>query len=252
MIGDVVGKPGRQTLAALLPVLRRRHQPDLIIANGENAAGGKGLTFETACELLDAGVNVITSGNHIYDQREIIPYLERNDLPILRPANYPSAAPGRGYVIANNVLVINLIGRAFMQPVDCPFQGVDRILSELPERPPVVVVDFHAEATSEKQAMGWYLDGRVSAVVGTHTHVATADARLLPGRTAYCTDAGMTGPMNAVLGVEIRAALDRFLTGINGRLPVADGPCMLNAVLIDVDETTGRALAIMRADEFTE
>lgn len=252
MIGDVVGKPGRQALATLLPLLRRRHQPDLIIANGENAAGGKGLTFETAREMFDAGVSVLTSGNHIYDQREIIPYLERDDLPILRPANYPPAAPGRGWVIVNNVLIINLIGRAFMQPVDCPFQGVDRILAEVPQRPPVTIVDFHAEATSEKQAMGWYLDGRVSAVVGTHTHVATADTRLLQQGTAYCTDLGMTGPMNAILGVEVKAALDRFLTGINGRLPVADGPCMLNAVLIEVDERTGRALSIVRADEFTE
>ncbi len=252
MIGDVVGKPGRQALATLLPMLRRRHEADLVIVNGENAAGGRGLTFETAREIFDAGASVITSGNHIFDQREIIPYLDREDLPILRPANYPPTVPGRGYVIVNNVLIINLIGRAFMQGYDCPFQAVDRILASLPNHPPVVLVDFHAEATSEKQAMGWYLDGRVSAVVGTHTHVATADQRLLLKGTAYCTDLGMTGPMNAILGVEVKAAIDRFLTGINGRLPVADGPCMLNGVLVEVDEATGRALSIIRTDAYTE
>jgi metallophosphoesterase (TIGR00282 family) len=220
----------------------------MVIANGENTAGGFGLTLDTASELLDNGVDVLTSGNHIWDQKEIIPYLEEG-LPLIRPANYPDA-PGRGTLVYNNVMVVNLMGRVFMPPLDCPFRTADRILqeAEASESPQVILVDFHAEATSEKQALGWYLDGRVSAVVGTHTHVGTVDSRILPKGTAYVSDVGMTGPMDSVIGSDIGAVIDRFLTGMPQRLPVSSGPVVLNSVLIDVDQDNGRALAIERLD----
>ena len=220
----------------------------MVIANGENTAGGFGLTLDTASELLDSGVDILTSGNHIWDQKEIIPYMDEG-LPLIRPANYPNA-PGRGSLVQDNVLVVNLMGRTFMPALDCPFRTADRILEEAagPERPPVVIVDFHAEATSEKQAMGWYLDGRASCVVGTHTHVGTVDCRVLPNGTAYVSDVGMTGPTNSVIGSETEAVLQRFLTGLPQRLPVADGPVALNSVLLEVDEGTGKALSIERLD----
>lgn len=247
MVGDVIGKPGRHAVKGLLPGLRRDHGLDLVIANGENAAGGFGLTPATAQELFAAGVDIITSGNHIWDQKEIIPHLD-GDLPILRPLNYPPAAPGRGYLIRGGVLVVNLIGRTFMGSYDCPFRSMDRLLTELTKLPPVVIVDFHAEATSEKAAMGWYLDGRVSAVLGTHTHVPTADPRLLPKGTAYVSDVGMTGPLNSIIGDDPETVLARFLTAMPNRLQVADGPVVLNSVVVDIDEASGRATAICRLD----
>ena len=249
MIGDVIGKPGRRAVQSIAPLLRQEHGIDLVIANGENTAGGFGLTMDTAYELLDNGVDVLTSGNHIWDQKEIIPYLEEG-LPLVRPANYPDA-PGRGTLIHNGVMVVNLMGRVFMPPLDCPFRTADKILKDAgtPETPAVIIVDFHAEATSEKQAMGWYLDGRVSAVVGTHTHVGTVDKRVLPKGTAYITDVGMTGPLDSVIGSEIGPVMERFLTGMPKRLTVANGPVMMNSVLIDVDEETGKALAIERLDK---
>ena len=248
MIGDVIGKPGRRAVKQLLPSLRSEHGIDLVIANGENAAGGFGLTLDTANELLDSGVDLLTSGNHIWDQKEIIPYLDEG-LPLVRPANYPDA-PGRGSLLHNNVLVINLMGRVFMPALDCPFRTADWILegAAASERPPVVIVDFHAEATSEKQAMGWYLDGRVSAVLGTHTHVGTVDARVLPKGTAYISDVGMTGPQDSVIGSETGVVLERFLTGMPQRLSVAIGPVLMNSVLVDIDQDTGKALAIERLD----
>ena len=248
MVGDVIGKPGRRAVKSLVPSLRREHNIDLVIANGENTAGGFGLTLETAYELLDNGVDVLTSGNHIWDQKEIIQHMDEG-LPLIRPANYPDA-PGRGYLVHSNVLVVNLMGRVFMSPLDCPFKTADRVLQQTgdAELPPVVIVDFHAEATSEKQALGWYLDGRVSAVVGTHTHVGTVDAKILPRGTAYISDVGMTGPMDSVIGSETSAVLERFLTGMPQRLQVASGPVMLNSVMIDVDQETGKALAIERLD----
>ena len=248
MIGDVIGNPGRRAIRALVPALRQEHSIDMVIANGENTAGGFGLTLDTASELLDNGVDVLTSGNHIWDQKEIIPYLEEG-LPLIRPANYPDA-PGRGALVYNNVMVVNLMGRVFMPPLDCPFRTADRILqeAEASESPRIILVDFHAEATSEKQALGWYLDGRVSAVVGTHTHVGTVDSRILPKGTAYVSDVGMTGPMDSVIGSDIGAVMDRFLTGMPQRLPVSSGPVVLNSVLIDVDQDNGRALAIERLD----
>lgn len=252
MIGDVIGKPGRQAVRALVPALRREYNIDLVIANGENTAGGFGITLETAYELLDSGIDVLTSGNHIWDQKEIIPHMDEG-LPLIRPANYPNA-PGRGYWVQDGVMVMNLMGRVFMPALDCPFRTADAVLREAraSEEFTVAIVDFHAEATSEKQGMGWYLDGRVSAVLGTHTHVGTVDARILPKGTAYLTDVGMTGPTNSVIGSSVDAVLDRFLTGMPQRLPVASGPVMLNSVLVDVDRDTGRASAIQRIDRMVD
>ncbi len=249
MIGDVIGNPGRRAVKHLLPEMRSEHGIDMVIANGENTAGGFGLTLDTANELLDSGVDILTSGNHIWDQKEIIPYMDEG-LPLIRPANYPDA-PGRGSLLQDNVLVVNLMGRTFMPALDCPFRTADRILDEAAgsQRPPVVIVDFHAEATSEKQAMGWYLNGRVSGVVGTHTHVGTVDCRVLPYGTAFVSDVGMTGPMDSVIGSETEAVLQRFLTGMPQRLPVAGGPVMLNSVLMEIDEDTGKALDIERLDK---
>ena len=248
MIGDVVGRPGRKAVQALLPDLRRELKLDLAIANGENAAGGFGLTLDTADELLSSGVDVITSGNHIWDQREIIPHLD-DGTPILRPLNYPPDTPGRGYITLDRALVVNVIGRVFVGTYDCPFRAMDRLLEEVSERPSVTIVDMHAEATSEKAALAWYLDGRVSVVAGTHTHVPTADARVLPNGTAFVSDLGMVGPLNSVIGARPEDALDRFLTQTPRRLTVANGgPTAFNSVLVDIDETTGRATGIERVD----
>ena len=248
MIGDVIGRPGREAVAALLPSLRRELSLDFVIANGENAAAGRGLTESTAQALFDAGIDVLTSGNHIWDNKEIIPALDQ-DRPILRPLNYPAVTPGRGVLTQAGVTVINLQGRTFMPAIDCPFQAADAALGELPDSA-VVVVDMHCEATSEKQGMGRYLDGRVAAVVGTHTHVPTADAQLLPGGTAYVTDLGMVGPTDSIIGNEIEPAIRRFLTAMPVRFPVAEGSMTVqfNSVVIDIDEATGRARSISRVD----
>lgn len=249
MIGDIIGKPGRRILAQLLPGLRQELGVDLVTANAENTAGGFGLTLKTARALLAAGVDVMTSGNHIWDKKEIIPHFD--ELPLLRPANY-YGAPGRGWLLHGGVMALNLQGRVFMPPIDCPFREADRRLDEaaqeLGERPKFVIVDFHAEATSEKQGLGWYLDGRVSAVVGTHTHVGTADARILPGGTAYISDLGMTGPRDSVIGTERAPVLERFRTGLPQRFEPAAGPCILNSVLIEIDDQTGHATDIVRID----
>jgi metallophosphoesterase (TIGR00282 family) len=244
-IGDIIGKPGRWLVSELLPRLRQEYGVDMVIANGENAAGGIGLTPDTAQELLAAGVDVLTSGNHIWAQKEIIPYLD-GDMPILRPLNYPPGVPGRGYIVKNGVLVVNLIGRTFIGNFDCPFRGMDQLLAELKPRPPVIIVDFHAEATSEKVAMGRYLDGRVSAVLGTHTHVGTIDAQVLSKGTAYVTDIGMTGPMDSIIGDDAEMVLQRFLTALPHRLSVGTGKAMLNAILVKVDDKSGRAVSIER------
>ncbi len=249
MIGDIIGKPGRGALSQLLPELRGELQIDLVTANAENTAGGFGLTPKTANALLQAGVDVMTSGNHIWDKKEILPHME--ELPLLRPANY-YGAPGRGWMMFGDVMVLNLQGRVFMPPIDCPFREADKRLaeaeSELGFAPKTVVVDFHAEATSEKQGLAWYLDGRVSAVVGTHTHVATADARIMPSGTAYVSDLGMTGPQDSVIGTEVAPVLERFRTGLPQRFEPAKGACILNSVLIDIDNDTGHATDIVRID----
>lgn len=244
-IGDVVGRPGRLAIQEFLPQLRQEYNIDFVIANGENAAGGFGLTLKTARELFDYGVNVITSGNHIWHQREIIPYLE-TDAPVLRPLNYPPGVPGRGYLVHDKIMVVNLIGRTFMNDYDCPFRTMDTLLNSVNPLPPVIVIDFHAEATSEKAALGHYLDGRVSAVLGTHTHVGTIDSHILRKGTAYVSDIGMTGPADSVIGDSIDTVIPRFLTMMPSRLSVADGRPVLTAIMVDIDEATGKATAIER------
>jgi metallophosphoesterase (TIGR00282 family) len=245
VVGDVIGRPGRRAVDTLLPGLRQQYGLDLVIANAENAAGGLGLTLTTAEALLDAGVDILTSGNHIWAQKEIVPYLD-SEMPILRPLNYPPGVPGKGYLISGQVMVVNLMGRTFIGNFDCPFRAMDKLLAELQHKPPVIIVDFHAEATSEKVAMGRYLDGRVSAVLGTHTHVGTIDAQLLPQGTAYVTDIGMTGPIDSVIGDDAEAVLRRFLTMMPHRLSVGKGKTVFNAVLVRVDENSGKAISIDR------
>ena len=249
VIGDVIGKPGRRGISTLVPALRKEYDVDLVIANGENMAGGFGITPDTAQELFGCAVDVITSGNHIWKQKEIVPFMNE-EWALLRPANYPSGAPGSGRIRLGDTLVVNLMGRVFMEPLDCPFRAADRVLSEANgiNPPKVIIVDFHAEATSEKQAMGWYLDGRVSAVVGTHTHVPTADPRILPNGTAFVTDVGMTGPYNSVIGSDVHAVLEKLITQMPQRLTPPPGPVMLNSVLIDIDEADGKATNIQRID----
>ena len=244
-VGDVIGKPGRRALQQFLPGLINEYDVDLVIANGENSAHGIGITVKTAQELLDAGVDVITSGNHVWAQREIVNHMD-GDLPIIRPLNFPPGVAGRGYLIIDGVLVVNLIGRVFVGPADCPFRAMDSLLSSLRPLPKVILVDFHAEATSEKIALGRYLDGRVSAVLGTHTHVGTADSHIMPGGTAYVTDIGMVGPMDSIIGDDVDNVLESFLSGLPHRLSVGKGLAALDAVLLDVDEETGKAAAISR------
>jgi metallophosphoesterase (TIGR00282 family) len=247
MVGDVVGRPGRKALADLLPKLRRENDIDIVLANGENAAGGIGLTPTTAEEFFKAGVDIITSGNHIWHHKEIIPLLEA-DQRIVRPLNMPPGVPGRGHVIAAGIMVVNLVGRVFMGHFDCPFRAMDRLLQDANPRPRIVVVDFHAEATAEKVALSWYLDGRVSAVLGTHTHVGTVDTRVLPRGTAFVSDVGMVGASESVIGDDIESALDRFLTLMPHRLSVGKGDTTFNSVVVEVEDDTGKALSIDRLD----
>lgn len=250
MIGDIVGRPGRRVTAALLPRLRAEFAPDLVLANGENAAGGMGITAEAGHQLLEIGIDVLTLGNHTFRQKEVSQFLEECPV-VIRPANYPPGAPGRGATVVSagpstSVAIVNLMGRTFMDPLDCPFRAADRTLKELEGKASCVIVDMHAEATSEKIAMGYYLDGRVAAVLGTHTHVATADERILGGGTAYITDCGMTGPVDSVLGIKPDLILRRFVTGLPTRFQIAGGPAALSGVIVDVDEDTGRATRIER------
>ncbi len=244
-IGDVIGKPGRRALAALLPGLKQQHGIDVVVANGENLAGGLGITISSVTELYAAGVDVVTSGNHVWHHREIIDWLA-DDHPVVRPLNYPPAAPGRGWYLFNGLLVVNLIGRTFMASYDCPFRAMDDLLASPPEGTRAVVIDFHAEATSEKMALGHYLDGRVAAVLGTHTHVGTIDAKVLHGGTAYVSDIGMVGPRDSVIGDDAESVIQRFLTQIPGRLSIGKGPVEFNAVLVTIDEKSGLAVHIER------
>lgn len=234
-----------------MPGLRRDLRLDLVIANAENAAGGKGLTSATAGELLQSGVDVLTSGNHIWAQREIIPYLD-GDLPLMRPLNYSPYVPGRGFMWWEGILIVNLAGRTFMGDADCPFRAMDAFLAGLKVRPLTVIVDFHAEATSEKNAMGRYLDGRVGAVLGTHTHVGTADPRILPKGTGYITDIGMVGPLDSIIGDDTEDVIRRFLTQLPHRLSVGKGPVVFNSVLVEIEESTGKAISIARVDREAE
>jgi metallophosphoesterase (TIGR00282 family) len=247
MIGDVVGKPGRRAVKTFVPELRKEHKVDFVIANGENSAGGYGITVETAEELIGAGVDVITTGNHVWDQKEIIPHLD-GDLPLLRPINFPPGEPGRGYMTSGKVMVVNLVGRVFMGQSDCPFRAMESLLSSMTDVPPIVFLDFHTEATSEIGAMGWYMDGRASAVVGTHTHVGTVDAQILPRGTAFLSDVGMVGPIQGVIGDDPQTVLSRFLSVRHSRLSVAKGPVRFNSVMVDVNDTDGKATSIQRID----
>jgi hypothetical protein len=250
-IGDIIGKPGRKAVKEVLLGLCDEQDIDFVIGNGENAAGGLGLTPSTAEELFDSGIDVITTGNHIWAYREIVPYLD-SELALLRPFNYPPLNPGHGYLLKNNVLVVNLVGRVFMANVDCPFRAMDQLLAEFKHKSTPIIVDFHAEATSEKVAMGRYLDGRVSAVLGTHTHVGTIDARILPGGTAYVTDIGMVGPMDSVIGDDSDSVIARFLTQIPSRLSVGRGKVNFDAILVEVDENTGKAVDIKRIQKMVD
>jgi metallophosphoesterase (TIGR00282 family) len=250
-IGDIIGKPGRKAVKEILPGLCYEHNIDLVIGNGENAAGGLGLTPGTAEELFDSGIDVITTGNHIWAYKEIIPYLD-SEPPLLRPLNYPPTNPGRGYLLKKNVLIVNLVGRVFIGHFDCPFRAMDQLLAEFEHKSSPIIVDFHAEATSEKVAMGKYLDGRVSAVLGTHTHVGTIDAHILPGGTAYVTDIGMVGPIDSVIGDDPDSVLDRFLTQMPSRLSVGKGKVSFDAILVEVDENTGKAVDIKRIQKTTD
>jgi metallophosphoesterase (TIGR00282 family) len=248
-VGDVFGEPGRRVLATYLPRLRAELEVDLVVANVENAAAGFGVTPALAREFLTMGVDVMTSGNHVWDRKEILGYIAKENL-LLRPANYPTGAPGVGSVVVKaagrSVGVLNLQGRTFMAPIDCPFAKADEELARLAAETSLIVVDMHAEATSEKQAMGWYLDGRVSAVVGSHSHVQTADERILPHGTAYLTDLGLTGPIDSVIGVTPELAIQRFRTGMPNRFEPAPGRARLQGAVIRLDRDSGRARSIER------
>ncbi len=252
-IGDIVGRAGRRTLSEHLDRLVDQHMVDLVVVNGENGAAGYGLTVPVLREIFAAGVDVVTTGNHVWDKKEIMPVLEKESR-LLRPANYPPGLPGRGDGIYETaagvkVAVLNLEGRVFMKNLDCPFRAADELVAELQAETPIVFVDFHAEATSEKQALGYYLDGKVSAVVGTHTHVQTADERILSGGTGYLTDVGMTGSQDAIIGNQKEPALQRFLTQLPVRLEVAKKNPLLCGVLLTINEKTGRCEAIERIQE---
>jgi 2',3'-cyclic-nucleotide 2'-phosphodiesterase len=249
-IGDIFGKPGREIARRAIPALVERREIDFVIANVENSAAGFGVTGDIADTILGYGVDVMTTGNHVWDKKEILDYIPRQP-KLLRPANFPAGVPGRGSYLGRTrtgepVGVINLMGRIFMAPLDDPFAAALREIEQLRAKARIIIVDFHAEATSEKVAMGWHLDGRATAVFGTHTHVQTADERILPKGTAYLTDVGMTGPHDSIIGVEIAAALGRFLTALPQKFETATGNPRLNAVVIQADEKTGRATSIER------
>ena len=250
--GDVIGKSGREGLTLVLPKLKERYHSDFVIVNAENAAHGRGLTPRIAQDLWDMGVDVITLGNHSFDKKEILSVMD--DPRMIRPANYPAGVPGHGYGVFQSasgipVAVIQLMGRVYMPLTDCPFQLADKIIPELRQKAKVIIVDIHAEITAEKGSMGWHLDGRASAVLGTHTHVQTADERLLPGGTAFLTDAGACGPHDGIIGAEVKASLSRLLTALHTPLTVATGDAMICGCAIDIDETTGRARSIERIRE---
>jgi hypothetical protein len=251
-IGDIVGGPGRRAVRELVPALIEDYRIDMVIANCENAAAGFGITREIVEELYRCRIDVLTSGNHVWDKKEILEFVEDYET-LLRPANYPEGAPGFGSALVPcpsgvQVGVINLVGRVFMRPLDCPFKTAEKEIEKLRRKTKILLVDMHAEATSEKQAMGWFLDGRVSAVIGTHTHVQTADEQILPQGTAYMTDAGMTGPFDSIIGTKKEAVLERFLMQMPNKFDVAKGDVRLQGALITIDEGTGRSLGIERVN----
>lgn len=244
-IGDIVGKPGRDFISARLHKLIEEYKVDFVVANGENCAHGVGITKKTYDELVNAGVNVITLGNHTWAKKEVLEFIEDKE-NLIRPANFPASNPGRGYVITQKsgkrIAVINLVGRVYMENYDCPFKKVDEILAEIENQADIIIVDFHAEATSEKLAMGWYLDGRVTAVFGTHTHVQTSDERLLPQGTGYITDVGMTGPYNSILGVDKDIIIKKFITLMPGKFEVAEGIAVFSAILVEADNYKAKSV----------
>ncbi len=249
-VGDVIGGAGRRCLQQLLAA----HPADVVIVNGENAAAGLGITPKLYADLRELGADVVTTGNHVWHRKEIVPLLQAGEERLLRPANYPPGAVGRGWTVFDKaglrVAVINLLGRAFMEPCDCPLQTLDRILLDpAVAAAPVKIVDYHAEATAEKGMLAWYADGRVSAVIGTHTHVQTADERLLPRGTAFITDVGMTGPRDSIIGIKPEQPLHRALTGMPVKYEVAEGPCVFNGLLLAVDAATGRVRELQRLNE---
>jgi len=258
MLGDVVGRTGRKAVREFLPDLLREHRPNLVVANGENAAGGNGITPESAGELFANGIDILTMGNHVWDKKEAFALLEEDER-IVRPANYPLDTPGRGYTLVKardslkeeiKVGIINLSGRVFLSPLECPFRLGRSLAERLRPEAKIILVDFHAEATSEKVALGWYLDGWVSAVIGTHTHIQTADARVLPNGTAYITDVGMTGPRDSVLGVKTKLIIHKFLTQLPVRFEVASGSIQLEAILLEIDPATGRTVRLQRIQHY--
>jgi len=249
-IGDIVGSPGRRAVSKLLPGLKEEHSLDFVIANAENASGGSGIVPKVADELFDSGVDVLTSGDHIWKKKEIFELIN-HEKRVLRPVNFPSLAPGRGSDVfktkgAKLVGVINVNGRVFMEALESPFKRTLEAQEEIIQKTKIIIVDIHAEATSEKVALGWYLDGKVSAVLGTHTHIQTADERILPQGTAYLTDVGMCGPYDSVIGRNVDNVLERFLTGVPVRFEVADKNIQLHGVVLDIDEATGKAKSIVR------
>lgn len=251
--GDIVGRLGRQAIKKILPQWQKKYQPDLVLANGENLAHGMGITEKTLKEVLEAGIDLVTSGDHTWDQKETNALLEDKEIPLIRPANFPPGNPGQGYrlmeIRTKKILMINLIGRVFMrQQYDCPFRKADEILEETGEEAEIIIVDWHAEATSEKVCLGWHLDGRVSAVLGTHTHISTADARILPQGTAYISDVGMVGVQDSSLGADKKLAIESFLKQIPFKLETAEGPVEVNAVLVETGKQ-GRAEKIEKLQE---
>ncbi len=252
-IGDIVGSPGREAIKKLVGPLKQEHLVDFVIANAENASGGSGITFKAAEELLACGVDVLTSGDHIWKKSEIFELINQ-EARILRPLNFPNGAPGRGAALFKSkkgikVGVINVNGRVFMEPLECPFKAALKAVEELTKETKVIIVDIHAEATSEKVALGWYLDGKVSAIFGTHTHIQTADEKILPKGTAYISDVGMTGPYDSVIGRRIDDVLTRFLSSIPVKLEVAEENIQLHGALVEIDETTGKANSILRVQK---
>ena len=247
-IGDVVGSPGRDMVQEYLPKLKDKYKPHFVVINGENAAAGRGITEKIYRQFLESGANAVTMGNHTWDHKDIFEFID-NEKNIVRPANFPEGTPGKGLTFIRwndlQVALINLQGRTFMPPLDCPFKAAEKLVEEARKVTPIIFVDFHAEATSEKQALGWFLDGRVTAVVGTHTHVQTADYRILPNGTAYMTDVGMTGPYDGILGMTREPIIQKFLNSLPARFTVPkDGRTQLSAVLIDIDEKSGKAKRI--------
>lgn len=249
IVGDVVGRPGRAAFSEYVRKLKKERAIDVVIVNGENAAAGKGLTRSVLDELYSSGADIVTSGNHIWDKKDVLQFIDSEPF-LIRPYNYPGNAPGKGWCVypfkAKNIGVLNLSGRSFMPPIDCPFQRVEEALREMKDECDIIIIDFHAETTSEKMALAWYLDGRVNAVIGTHTHVQTADERILPKGTAFISDVGMVGPIDSILGVKAELIVEKFLTCLPVKFEIPDTPCLFSGVIITIDDKTNETHTIER------